>query len=101
MIRLQRCTDCDTAQYPPREVCGTCLSDRLVWDSADSLPARVLAGTMLHHSNEPRFRARLPLCVGLVKFDAGPVAVCFLLGSAAPGDAVQVRVGPEDLLVAA
>jgi uncharacterized OB-fold protein len=101
MIRLQRCTDCDTAQYPPREVCGTCLSDRLVWDSADSLPARVLAGTMLHHSNEPRFRARLPLCVGLVKFDAGPVAVCFLLGSAAPGDAVQVRVGPDDLLVAA
>jgi hypothetical protein len=36
-----------------------------------------------------------------VKFDAGPVAVCFLLGSAAPGDAVQVRVGPDDLLVAA
>jgi uncharacterized OB-fold protein len=101
MIRLQRCTDCDTAQYPPREVCGTCLSDRLVWDSADSLPARVLAGTMLHHSNEPRFRARLPLCVGLVKYDARPLAVCFLLGSAAPGDAVQVRVGPDDLLVAA
>ncbi len=101
MIRLQRCADCDTAQYPPREVCGACLSDRLVWDSADSLPARVLAGILLHHSNEPRFRARLPLCVGLVKFDAGPVAVCFLSESAAPGDTVQVRIGPDDLLEAA
>jgi len=101
MIRLQRCADCDTAQYPPREICGACLSDRLVWDSADSLPARVLAGTLLHHSNESRFRARLPLCVGLVKFDAGPLAVCFLSETAAPGDTVRVRIGPDDLLVAA
>jgi uncharacterized OB-fold protein len=101
MIRLQRCADCGNAQYPPREVCGGCLSDRLVWDSEDSLPARVLAGTMLYHSNEARFRAGLPLRVGLVKFDAGPVAVCFLSETAAPDDTVQVRLGPDDLLVAA
>jgi uncharacterized OB-fold protein len=101
MIRLRRCADCDTAQYPPREVCGACLSDRLVWDSADSLPARVLARTLLHHSNEQRFRARLPLRVGLVKFDAGPLAVCFLSETAMPGDTVRVRIGPDDLLQAA
>jgi uncharacterized OB-fold protein len=101
MIRLQRCADCDTAQYPPREVCGGCLSDRLAWDSSDSLPARVLARTRLHHSNEPRFRPRLPLSVGLVKFDAGPVAVCFLSKTAAPGDTVQIRIGADGLLEAA
>jgi uncharacterized OB-fold protein len=101
MIRLQRCADCKTAQYPPREVCGACLSDRLAWDSADSLPARVLARTRLHHSNEPRFYVRLPLVVGLVKFDAGPVAVCFLSAAAASGDMVQVRIGGDDLLEAA
>jgi len=101
MIRLQRCADCGTAQYPPREVCGACLSDRVAWDSADSLPARVLARTRLHHSNEPRFRARLPLSVGLVKFDAGPSAVCFLSETAAPGDTVQVRIGTDGLLEAA
>ncbi|HVC62362.1 MAG TPA: zinc ribbon domain-containing protein [Acetobacteraceae bacterium] len=101
MIRLQRCADCGAAQYPPREVCGACLSDRLASDSADSLPARVLARTRLHHSNEPRFRARLPLTVGLVQFDAGPVAVCFLAETAAQGDAVQVRIGADDLLEAA
>jgi uncharacterized OB-fold protein len=55
----------------------------------------------LHHSNEPRFRPRLPLTVGLVQFDAGPVAVCFLAAAAAPGDAVQVRTGADDLLEAA
>jgi uncharacterized OB-fold protein len=101
VIRLQRCADCDTAQYPPREVCAACLSDRLEWDSADSLPARVLAGTLLYHSNERGFRARLPLRVGLVKFDTGPVAVCFLSETVAPGDTVRVRIGPDDLLEAA
>jgi uncharacterized OB-fold protein len=101
VIRLQRCADCGSAQYPPREVCAACLSDRLNWESANSLPARVLARTRLHHSNEPRFRNRLPLTVGLVQFDAGPVAVCFLAATAAQGDAVKVRIGSDDLLEAA
>lgn len=101
MIRLQRCVDCGVAQYPSREVCGACLSDRLAWDTADSLPGRVLARTRLHHSNEPRFWPRLPLTVGLVQFEAGPVAVCFVAATAAPGDAVQVRNGANDLLEAA
>jgi uncharacterized OB-fold protein len=100
MIRLQCCADCGAAQYPAREVCGTCLSDALVWRSADSLPARVVARARLHHSNETRFRQRLPLVFGLVRFDAGPVAVCFLAKTAAPGDAVQVRTGKNDLLEA-
>jgi len=101
MIHLQRCADCAAVQYPPREVCGACLSDRLAWDSADSLPARVLARCLLHYSNETRFRPRLPLSVGLVKFDAGPVAVCFLAATVSPGDTVQVRIGTDDLLEAA
>jgi uncharacterized OB-fold protein len=100
VIRLQRCADCGSAQYPPRELCAACLSDRLNWESASSLPALVLARTRLHHSNEPRFRTRLPLTVGLVQFDAGPGAVCFLAATNTPGDAVQVRIGADDLLEA-
>jgi len=98
-MRLQRCADCGTAQYPARDFCGACLSDRVEWESAESMPARVLARTALHHSNEAVFRARLPLTLGLVRFDAGPVAVC-LLADAAAGDAVQVAVGADGLLAA-
>lgn len=101
MIRLQRCADCGAAQYPPREVCGVCLSDRLDWEAAESLPGCVLARTKLHHSNEPGFRARLPLMIGLVRLEAGPVAVCFLSDTAAPGDDVQVRLNADALLEAA
>ncbi len=99
MIRLERCADCGCAQYPPRGFCASCLSDRVAWDSAEQMPARVVARTILHHSNEAAFRARLPLTLGLVRFDAGPVAVCFLV-DAAPGDAVQVTLGADGLLEA-
>ena len=77
-----------------------CLADNLVWETTDALPARVVACTRLHHSNELRFRSRLPLVCGLVRFDTGPVAVCFLAETAAPGDAVLVRMGEDDLLEA-
>ncbi|HTW70427.1 MAG TPA: zinc ribbon domain-containing protein [Acetobacteraceae bacterium] len=100
MIRLQRCADCGRAQYPPREVCGTCLSEMLHWDSADFLPGRVLARTVLHHSNEPAMRPHLPLTIGLVQFDAGPVAVCLLADTILPGHAVQVRLNADALLEA-
>jgi uncharacterized OB-fold protein len=98
MMRLQRCVECGARQYPAREFCGACLSDRLDWDSAETLPARVVARTVLHHSNEPHWRARLPLAVGLVQFDGGAVAVCFLSGEDIAGDTVQVGVGEDGLL---
>jgi uncharacterized OB-fold protein len=101
MIRLQRCAECGTAQYPSREFCAACLLDRMVWDSADELPARVLARTVLHHSNQARWRARLPLTLGLVRFDAGPVAMCFLAETMAPGQAVGVHTAADGLLHAA
>jgi uncharacterized OB-fold protein len=95
MMRLQRCVDCGARQYPPREFCGSCLSDRLAWDSAETLPARLVARTVLHHSNEPNWRARMPMTLGLVQFDGGAVAVCFMAGEEVADDAVQVGEGAD------
>ncbi len=89
---LQRCAACGTAQYPPRAACHVCLSDLLGWDVTVGVGGQVLARTVLYHSNEPRFRDRLPLAVGLVRLDAGPVVVCFLANGRAAGDPVCVRV---------
>ncbi|MBS0560645.1 MAG: hypothetical protein JSR21_11375 [Proteobacteria bacterium] len=94
---MQRCRECGRAQYPPREVCGACLSDALEWESAEALPARVLAHTVLHHSNAPPFKPLLPLTTGLVRLDAGPVAVVFLAGGAQAGDAATVRERDDGL----
>jgi uncharacterized OB-fold protein len=95
-LALQRCTACEAVQYPPRELCGLCLADALEWRVSDSEPGEVLATTRLHHSQEARFRAQLPLWVGLVCFDVGPTVVCFLAEGCAAGARVLVSAGTDD-----
>ncbi len=90
-LALQRCTACGHVQYPPRACCAACLADAPAWDVSDDAEGAVVARTVLHHSNEARFRAALPLCVGLVRLDAGPVVVCFAPDRPAIGERVRVR----------
>jgi uncharacterized OB-fold protein len=89
-MRLQHCTMCSTAQYPPRELCAVCLADTLEVRETDAEPGEVLAVTLLHHSHDPAFSSRLPICIGLVRLDAGPSAVCFLAGDCEAGMRVSV-----------
>jgi NAD(P)-dependent dehydrogenase (short-subunit alcohol dehydrogenase family)/uncharacterized OB-fold protein len=67
---LQTCCDCGAPQYPPREVCGACLSHRLVWRPQDG-KGELLGETTLHAAQELYFRERLPWRVGLVCLDCG------------------------------
>jgi uncharacterized OB-fold protein len=98
LFALQRCEMCDAVQYPPREICGACLSDRLNWDLAPAVAGELLARTSLHRSNESRFCATLPLDVGLVRLVPGPVALCFLHGNCRPGTPVLVRSSLDAML---
>jgi NAD(P)-dependent dehydrogenase (short-subunit alcohol dehydrogenase family) len=43
-----------------------------------------LSDTILRHSNELYFRARLPLRLGSVRLDAGPTAIAFVHGACPP-----------------
>jgi len=74
---LQSCKDCGTVQYPPREACQRCLSQKLVWKS-DKGSGELVSDTTLHHSNDLFFRERLPWRLGLVKLDSGPSVVAHL-----------------------
>jgi len=90
-LRLQVCADCGTVQYPPREVCGECLSENLEWQSTDG-SGTVISHTRLHASIEPYFQARLPLDVVSVRLDAGPVLYAFAGdGTAQTGTPVTVE----------
>jgi uncharacterized OB-fold protein len=95
-LELPVCEACGTAQYPVREVCVRCLSDRLRRQPVKT-GGVILARTVLHRSMDERFAPRLPLSIGSVKLDAGPVAIAVLDGDLAPGARVQVRAmsGPE------
>jgi len=76
-FELQVCAACQTVQYPPREVCGSCLSHDLAWRAVDAA-GTLLASTTLHHSNDLYFRERLPWRVGTVHMDAGPSVVAHI-----------------------
>jgi len=89
-LALQRCTACGAVQYPPRELCWSCLADAMEWRVSDQEAGELLATTTLHHSHDMQFRARPPLRVGLVRLDAGPTAVCFLAGDCVVGVRVVV-----------
>jgi NAD(P)-dependent dehydrogenase (short-subunit alcohol dehydrogenase family)/uncharacterized OB-fold protein len=67
---LQSCRDCGAVQYPPREICRACLSQRLLWRPQDG-KGELLSDTTLHAAQELYFRERLPWRIGLVRLDAG------------------------------
>ena len=90
-FELQQCADCSAVQYPPREACHACLSERLPWQ-AQSGAGVLLSETVLHHSNDLFFRERLPWRLGLVQLDVGPTIMAHLL-DAAPAAPARVRVG--------
>ena len=90
-FELQVCSRCEAVQYPPREACSRCLSDRLVW-TLQSGAGELLSTTVLHHSYDPFFRERLPWRVGLVRLDRGPTVLVHLPRAvAAPPARVWVR----------
>jgi len=89
-LALQVCRDCGTVHYPPQEACRHCLSVRLEWRPQDGA-GELISDTVLHHSNEPYFRALLPLRLGSVRLDAGPTAIAFV-HAACPTPPARVRV---------
>lgn len=90
-FELQVCADCATVQYPPREVCGHCLSEHLAWRPVDNR-GELIALTTLRHSNDLYFRERLPWRVGTVKMAAGPVVVAHVHEDCVAPDTAGVPV---------
>ena len=90
---LPRCRDCETVQYPLREICGNCLGDNLEWAPVPA-EGKLVSWTRLHASVEPFFREHLPWPVGSVKLDCGPVVIAHL-SVPAPAVGMAVRVLPH------
>jgi NAD(P)-dependent dehydrogenase (short-subunit alcohol dehydrogenase family)/uncharacterized OB-fold protein len=89
-LELQTCRDCGTVQYPPREACRVCLSQRLDWKPQNG-GGELLSEATLHHSNELFYRERMPWRLGMIRLDCGPVIVAHLHGDCARAPS-RVRV---------
>lgn len=71
---LQTCQQCHAVQYPPREVCRDCLSDKLSWTAVD-MHGTVVSRVALQHSLNDFFLQRLPWVIASVKLDCGPMVM--------------------------
>ena len=88
------CRRCAAVQYPPRDACHRCLSAALAW-TPQSGAGELLAETVLHHSNDPFYRERLPWRLGLVRLDAGPTVIVHLHGDVASPAPARARTAPS------
>jgi len=77
---LQVCGACGAVQYPPREVCFSCLSETLDWCEVNP-QGIVLTCTDLHASINPFFQSHVPWYTGMIQLACGPR----LLAHLAPG----------------
>lgn len=90
-LMLQQCTNCGQVNYPSRELCGNCLADQLIWKEQPR-QGTLLAATTLHYSLEPRFNERLPLRIGSIQLDCGPVVIAWVPSSVnSPKMSVSIR----------
>jgi len=94
-FELQKCSQCGAVQYPPRDACHRCLSVELEW-TLQSRAGRLLSQTTLFHSHLAQFKERLPMRIGLIQLQCGPVALAHLDTTvAAPAD-VEVSMQLQD-----
>ncbi len=90
-FELQKCSDCATIVYPPRDACPKCLSPRVPFIPVDNR-ATVLAETTIRTATDPYFRERTPWRAGLAKLDCGPVVLSHLHEDVREGERVHIEL---------
>lgn len=79
VFALQRCAECGTICYPPRDGCPKCLSTELRFRPVPD-GGEAIAETSVQTSPNLYFRARTPWRVGTVRLDCGPSVLAHLHG---------------------
>ncbi len=93
ILKLQHCLGCNTVQYPPRELCQSCLSDQLRWRESKNT-GHIIQAITLHHSLWEFFKRRLaekPWTIASIRLDC-KVTVFAHLATAATTTDMPVQV---------
>ncbi len=88
-LAMQHCQSCRHINYPPREICGECLSDQLIWRKVPT-EGVLLQSISLHHSLWEFFKRRLQRGswpIASVRLQAGPIVFAHVAGQCFGGDA--------------
>ena len=69
-LRIQRCTECNHAQFFPRSHCLNCNSDHVEWQVSKGFGA-IYSVTQVQRAPTDEFRALAPYAIALVDLDEG------------------------------
>lgn len=76
---VQKCADCGTLRFPPREICANCLGTRATWAPVSGR-GEVYSYNIMHQVYHPGFIAEVPYAVVVVKLEEGLKFVSNLVG---------------------
>jgi uncharacterized protein len=88
--KVQRCTDCGTRQWYPRDMCSACASFALAWEAVEPRGV-VRTFTVQHHPTGSKFDADIPFAVAVVQLDDAPEIN--LVGRIVDADPADVHIG--------
>lgn len=86
--KIQKCADCGTFRFIPREICPRCHSVDVEWTPISGR-GEVYTYTVVHRAPTPAYQADAPYVIAHVTLEEGPRMIANLTGIA-PED---VRIG--------
>lgn len=90
-LRLQRCSDCDQAYFPPRPFCPHCSSRNVEVFAASG--RATLYSYVIHHREVPGFTA--PYAIAVVELEEGPRMMTNIVGCDQTPEALQLDMELE------
>jgi uncharacterized OB-fold protein len=91
-LRFQRCTACRAAQFPPSEICRSCLGFDLAWERSAGNGA-LYSWTVVRRPATPAFE--VPYAPAIVDLDEGYQMMTNLIGIAPDAITPGLRVEVE------
>jgi uncharacterized OB-fold protein len=94
-LRYQRCGDCGTIVFYPRQHCTGCLGTNLTWHTASGR-GTVYTFSVVRKAEHPFFRGRVPYAVAWIDLDEGPRLLSNVVGVADP--AKDIKIGQRVMI---
>lgn len=85
---IQKCTDCGTFRFIPREICPNCHSMDVEWTPISG-DGEIYSYTVVHRAPTPAYQADAPYVIIHVKLEEGPRMIANLTGVAPE----EIRIG--------
>ena len=89
-IMIQFCQDCGAAQHPPEDLCSSCQSTNLDFQSCPGT-GRVESRAVVHHPVHPALRDKVPYLVAIISVDGA--TGCNVQGNVVGCDPDEVKIG--------